>query len=153
MALGVELRVATAADVPALVALLAALFAIEQDFAPDHDKQARGLAGVISSPLGVVAVAATHEGDVVGMCSAQLVFSTAEGAWSAWVEDVVVAAAWRGRGVGRSLLGHVLDWAAARGATRAQLLVDLDNPPALGFYRHLGWAETQLAARRLMLTR
>ncbi|MEY3974551.1 MAG: hypothetical protein RIS59_912, partial [Pseudomonadota bacterium] len=36
---------------------------------------------------------------------------------------------------------------------RAQLLVDLDNPPALDFYQHLGWAETRLAARRLSLVR
>jgi GNAT superfamily N-acetyltransferase len=85
------------------------------------------------------------------MCSGQLVYSTAEGAASVWIEDVVVAEAWRGRSIGRALLGSVLDWAAARGATRAQLLADLDNQPALDFYRKLGWAETRLGARRLHL--
>lgn len=147
------IRAATPADIPALVGLLAALFTIEQDFVPDTDKQARGLAGVIANPNGRVAVAVDDSGLVVGMSSAQLVFSTSEGAWSGWVEDVVVAEAWRGRGLGRGLLEHVLSWAAERGATRAQLLVDLDNPPALDFYRHLGWAETRLAARRLHLVR
>ena len=148
-----RIRAATAADIPALVELLAALFTIEQDFSPDLDKQSRGLAGVIANPNGLVAVALDDTDAVVGMSSAQLVFSTAEGAWSAWVEDVVVADQWRGRGLGRALLQHVLDWSAERGATRAQLLVDLDNPPALDFYRHLGWAETRLAARRLSLVR
>ncbi len=148
-----RIRVATPDDVPALTRLLADLFSIEQDFSPDTAKQARGLAGVIESPLGHIAVATNAAHEVVGMCSAQLVFSTAEGAWSAWVEDVVVAAAWRGSGIGRALLDSVLDWAAGRGATRAQLLVDLDNPPALDFYRRLGWSETRLAARRLMLSR
>lgn len=153
MSAGCRIRTATPADIPALVGLLAALFTIEQDFSPDTEKQARGLAGVIANPNGSVAVATDGAGTVVGMSSAQLVFSTAEGAWSAWVEDVVVAEAWRGHGLGRALLEQVLAWASDRGATRAQLLVDLDNPPALDFYRHLGWAETRLAARRLSLVR
>lgn len=148
-----RIRAATAADIPALVELLAALFTIEQDFTPDLDKQSRGLAGVIANPNGIVTVALDDAGAVIGMSSAQLVFSTAEGAWSAWIEDVVVATPWRGHGIGRALLRHLLDWSAQRGATRAQLLVDLDNPPALDFYRHLGWAETRLAARRLGLVR
>lgn len=147
------IRAATPADIPALVGLLAALFTIEQDFLPDTDKQSRGLAGVIANPNGLVAVAVVADGTLVGMSSAQLVFSTAEGAWSAWVEDVVVAESWRGQGFGRALLKHLLAWASDRGATRAQLLVDLDNPPALDFYQRLGWRETRLAARRLMLTR
>ena len=153
MSAGSRIRPATPGDIPALVQLLAALFTIKQDFAPDTDKQARGLAGVIANPNGLVAVAIDDAGAVIGVCSGQLVFSTAEGAWSAWVEDVVVAAHWRGHGLGRALLGHVLAWATGRGATRAQLLVDLDNPPALDFYRHLGWSETRLAARRLSLAR
>ncbi len=148
-----RIRRATPEDIPALVELLAALFTIEQDFSPDSEKQTRGLAGVIANPNGAIAVATDDAGTVVGMSSAQLVFSTSEGAWSAWVEDVVVAEAWRGRGLARALLAHILAWAAECGATRAQLLVDLDNPPALDLYRHLGWAETRLAARRLSLTR
>ena len=153
MSAGFRIRAATPADIPALIDLLAALFTIEQDFSPDAEKQARGLAGVIANPNGSIAVAVDDAGNVVGMSSAQLVFSTAEGAWSAWVEDVVVAETWRGRGLARALLVHVTGWAAERGATRAQLLVDLDNPPALDFYQHLGWAETRLAARRLNLVR
>jgi len=145
------LRQASAADIPALTGLLAELFSIEQDFSPVADRQARGLAGVIANANACVVVASDSAGAVIGMSSAQLVFSTAEGVWSAWVEDVVVAEAWRGCGLGRALLDRVLAWAAGRGATRAQLLADLDNQPALDFYRHLGWAETRLAARRLAL--
>jgi len=146
-------RQADTADTPALASLLAALFSIEQDFAPDSERQRRGLGAVLDSPLGRIAVATAPDGSVVGMCSGQLVYSTAEGAASVWIEDVVVAEGWRGRGIGRALLDHVLAWANERGATRAQLLVDLDNPPALEFYRHLGWSETRLAARRLGLAR
>jgi GNAT superfamily N-acetyltransferase len=85
------------------------------------------------------------------MATAQLVISTAEGAPSAWIEDVVVREDWRGNGVGRALLDAVLAWARSQGAVRAQLLADLDNAPALAFYDKLDWQPTRLGARRLKL--
>lgn len=142
---------ATGDDLPDLIALLGLLFAIEQDFTPDTDKQRRGLAALLASPGAYVAVARDAQGRAVGMVTAQLVISTAEGAPSAWIEDVVIREEWRGRGLGRELLAAALDWAKDRGATRAQLLADLDNTPALGFYDRLGWQSTRLGARRLML--
>jgi GNAT superfamily N-acetyltransferase len=53
--------------------------------------------------------------------------------------------------VGRALRDAVLDWARRMGASRAQLLADLDNAPALGFYDRLDWQATRLGARRKML--
>ena len=142
---------ACSADIPAMVGLLAALFSIEQDFKPDTERQIRGLAGVLASPNACIMLARSAQGEAIAMCSAQLVFSTAEGAHSAWIEDMVVHEAWRGRGIGRQVLQAVLAWASERGATRAQLLADLDNQPALDYYQHLGWQETQLIARRMSL--
>ena len=142
---------ASSADIPAMVGLLAALFSIEQDFKPDTERQIRGLAGVLASPNACIMLARSAQGEAIAMCSAQLVFSTAEGAHSAWIEDMVVHEAWRGRGIGRQVLQAVLAWASEHGATRAQLLADLDNQPALDYYQHLGWQETQLIARRLSL--
>ena len=144
---------ASSADIPAMVGLLATLFNIEQDFKPDTERQRRGLAGVLASPNACIMLARTAQGEAIAMCSAQLVFSTAEGAHSAWIEDMVVHEAWRSRGIGRRVLHAVLAWASERGATRAQLLADLDNQPALDYYHHLGWQETQLIARRLYLHR
>ena len=142
---------ASSADIPAMVGLLAALFSIEQDFKPDTERQIRGLAGVLASPNACIMLARSAQGEAIAMCSAQLVFSTAEGAHSAWIEDMVVHEAWRGRGIGRQVLQALLAWASERGATRAQLLADLDNQPALDYYQHLGWQETSLIARRLSL--
>jgi GNAT superfamily N-acetyltransferase len=147
----VMIEQARSADIPAMVGLLAALFNIEQDFKPDTERQIRGLAGVLASPNACIMLARTAQGEAIAMCSAQLVFSTAEGAHSAWIEDMVVHEAWRGRGIGRQVLQAVLAWASEHGATRAQLLADLDNQPALDYYQHLGWQETQLIARRLSL--
>lgn len=142
---------ASEADIPELIDLLGVLFSIEQDFTPDIDKQRRGLAALLASATGHIAIARDETLRAVGMATAQLVISTAEGAPSAWVEDVVVREDWRGHGLGRALLDAVLDWARSQGAARAQLLADLDNAPALAFYERLGWQTTRLGARRLML--
>ena len=136
-------------DIPALSALLNLLFSIEQDFQPDPDKQRRGLAGLLADPArACILVARDGEGNAIGMASGQLVISTAEGAPSLWVEDVVIEPAWRGGKLGRALLDALLAWSRDKGATRAQLLADRDNGPALGFYQHLGWTRTALEAWR-----
>ena len=83
------------------------------------------------------------------MVSAQLVISTAQGTASAWIEDMVIDAEFRGCGIGKQLLQKTLDWAKSKGATRAQLLVDIENTEALGYYQHLNWESTQLQARRV----
>ena len=143
---------ATPQDVPQLVQLLNILFDIEQDFRADPEKQERGLRKLLAMPeKAVIMTARDAHGNVIGMVSAQLVISTAEGAYSAWIEDMVIAEGWRTQGIGRRLLSSALDWARSRGATRAQLLVDLDNEPALGYYDHLGWQATRLGARRISL--
>jgi GNAT superfamily N-acetyltransferase len=143
---------ATLQDVPQLVQLLNILFGIEQDFRADPEKQERGLRKLLATPENAVIMTARDaHGNVIGMVSAQLVISTAEGAYSAWIEDMVIAEGWRTQGIGRRLLSSALDWARSRGATRAQLLVDLDNEPALGYYDHLGWQATRLGARRISL--
>lgn len=148
------LSAAQVEDIPALTGLLDTLFTIEQDFTPDHTKQQQGLVLLLKQPdMAYLAVAKTEDGKVIGMASAQLVVSTAEGAFSAWVEDVVVHAEYRQHGIGSALLANVLAWAASKGATRAQLLADLDNTPALNFYERTGWKITRLVAHRCGLVR
>ncbi|MGB2831322.1 MAG: GNAT family N-acetyltransferase [Methylotenera sp.] len=46
---------------------------------------------------------------------------------------------YRKHGIGKQLLQHVLEWAKTKGATRAQLLVDITNiealrTPTMGIY-------------------
>jgi len=140
------------ADIPALVDLLAELFSIEKDFQPDSAKQIQGLGLLIQQPdQGAIKVARDESGKAVGMVSVQLVISTAQGSPSAWVEDMVISKAYRNAGMGKTLLEAALHWARDHGATRAQLLVDIENQPAVGYYQHLGWESTQLQARRIFL--
>lgn len=140
------------ADIPALVELLDILFGIEQDFRPDSEKQVRGLRILLEdSERACILVARDGTGRVIGMASGQLVISTAEGAPSLWVEDVVLVPEGRGMGTGERLLQGLLAWARGKGATRAQLLADRDNGPALAFYTHLGWTRTALEAWRMRI--
>lgn len=135
-----------------MAALLGELFTIEKDFAPDVERQIAGLRLLLDRPDDtVVFVARDAAGRAVALVAAQLVVSTSEGALSVWIEDVVVDAAHRRRGIGSALLDAALRWARDRGATRAQLLIDTENTPAEAFYARLGWRMTQLATRRLML--
>jgi GNAT superfamily N-acetyltransferase len=144
-----SVTLASFADVPALVELLDILFSIEQDFHPDAEKQRRGLEMLLTRPEhGCIVVARHPDAGIVGMVSAQLVVSTASGAYSAWIEDVVLRPEWRTQGLGCRLLDAARDWAVARGARRLQLLADADNAPALGFYQHLGWQATRMLAWR-----
>jgi GNAT superfamily N-acetyltransferase len=142
------IRPATAADLDALVRLLHVLFSIEADFRPDPARQRRGLALLLADPQRAAVLVAERSGAVIGMATAQLVISTAEGGPSALVEDVVVDERERGTGVGRRLLDALEAWASAQGASRLQLLADRENAPALRFYERLGWRGTQLIALR-----
>ncbi len=148
MTADVSIRRATSRDLDALVRLLGVLFSIEADFAPDVERQRRGLAMLLATPERAAVLVAERAGAVAGMVTAQLVVSTAEGGPSALVEDMVVEANERRHGVGRALLAAAEAWAAERGATRLQLLADRENAPALRFYERLGWRWTQLVCLR-----
>ncbi len=143
------IRSATRSDLDALVSLLGLLFSIEADFRPDPERQLQGLSRALADPDRAGVLVAARAGGVIGMVTAQLVVSTAEGGASAWIEDMVVAEPERGRGVGRRLLEAIEAWARARGASRLQLLADRENAPALAFYARLGWSTTRLVCLRL----
>lgn len=139
-------------DIAELSALLTVLFTIEQDFNPDVARQQHGLKLLLQNPVTAnICVARNSAGKVIGMVTAQLVISTAQGAASAWIEDMVVAAEYRGRGIGKALLNTAQAWAKSRGATRLLLLVDTSNSEGLAYYDHLNWQSTQLQARRLFV--
>lgn len=144
-----EIRNATPEDTEALVGLLAELFALEADFAPDPERQRRGLALMLDGCLKHKCVkVAVRGGLVVGMVCVQTLVSTAEGGMVGLVEDMVVRPDHRGRGVGRRLLEAAGQWAETRGLLRLQLLADRENRPALDFYVRCGWRTTQLICLR-----
>jgi len=128
--------------------LLGELFGVEEDFAADSARQRKGLELLLQRPDCLLLVAEL-DGEVVGMCSCQMLVSTAEGAPAGLVEDVVVRSDKRGQGIGPRLLDELVRWAREQGAVRLQLLADTNNAPALKFYADRGWQRTQLMCLRL----
>lgn len=61
----------------------------------------------------------------------------------AWIYDVVVAEAWRGRGIGESLMRLLLDHPAVRGAR----VVRLGTRDAATFYERLGFVAVERVVR------
>ena len=139
---------ATAADLDALADLLGELFTLESDFRPERAKQLAGLRLILESPQIGRLFALRVDGRVAGMANALITVSTAEGRPVVLLEDVIVGAAWRGRGFGRLLVEHVLEWAAEAGMARVTLLADKENAPALAFYAALGFAPSAMAVLR-----
>lgn len=79
-----------AEDIEAMPGLLRLLFDIEADFEFDEARQRRGLFLMTDGCLKhKVIQVAESAGRIVGMASAQTLISSAEGAMSALVEDVV----------------------------------------------------------------
>lgn len=145
----VTIRDALPDDLDILVRLLQALFSIEADFTVDEKRQRRGLALMLDGCGKHRCVkVAEIEGIVVGMCTAQMLISTAEGGMVALVEDMVVDARYRRMGIGRQLMSAIDAWAKKRGISRLQLLADRTNFPALDFYDKIGWCPTQLICLR-----
>jgi GNAT superfamily N-acetyltransferase len=142
---------AAAADIPALAELLATLFAQEAEFTPDAAAHRRGLANIVGQPeIGTILVAREH-GAVVGMVNLLFTMSTALGARVALLEDMVVAPAARGRGIGGALLAQAIAHARAQGCKRITLLTDGVNEAAQRFYARHGFTASGMLPMRLAL--
>ena len=149
--MNIQIDLAQAADLPALADLLAELFTLEADFRPDRAKQLRGLRLIVDNPqIGRLFVLRV-DGAVAGMANALITVSTAAGAPVLLLEDVIVSATQRGKGLGRRLVEHVLAWATAAGMARVTLLADQDNAAALDFYARLGFERSAMTVLRMNL--
>lgn len=86
----------------------------------------------------VWAVAAMVDGEPVGALTAHLLPMTRAETFELFIYDLAVRPDWQRRGVGRSLLGAVLDWVDP--ALVSSVFVPADNADthALDFYRAVG---------------
>lgn len=144
-----KIRDARKADLDALVDLLEVLFSIESDFAIDAERQREGLALILAGKGKQRCIkVAEMDGQPVGMCTAQILISTAEGGPVGLIEDMVVLPGYRNQGIGGQLMLSIEAWALEQNVTRLQLLADRTNFPALDFYDKMGWRPTQLICLR-----
>jgi GNAT superfamily N-acetyltransferase len=137
----VELRRATAADLPALVALLAddPLGAARETADGDLAPYRRAFDLLDADPAHVL-VAAVDGDALVG--TLQLTFLPGlarRGALRAQIEAVRVAAGARGRGLGAAMIGWAVGEARRRGCGLVQLTTDKSRADAHRFYAGLGF--------------
>ncbi|MDP2762815.1 MAG: GNAT family N-acetyltransferase [Sideroxyarcus sp.] len=144
----IEIFYAEHSDLEQLVDLLAELFTLENDFHPDRGKQSRGLRLILDNPVLGKLFVLRDQSRVVGMANVLITASTSEGCLVAVLEDVIVRGEYRGKGLGRRLVEHILAWARMEGLARVTLLADRDNKAALGFYRKLCFEHSHMVVLR-----
>ena len=98
---------------------------------------AEQLAEIVASPATHLLVARDVDGTILG--SLTLVLFRIPTGLRAWIEDVVVDEAARGRGVGEALNRFALDVAAERGARSVDLTSRPNREAANRLYRRLGF--------------
>lgn len=89
------------------------------------------------------ALIAARAGEDVGLAVFFPEFSTWKGKPGVYVQDLYVAKALRGTGLGRKLMQAVYDVAQEWGASYCKLSVYGDNEAALQFYRRLGFRHSK----------
>lgn len=138
-------RVARTADLLPIVQLLAAdpLGAERESAAVPLDPAYDAAFGAIESDPNNELLVAESGSDLAGVLQVTYLPSlTYRGSWRAQIEGVRVAAALRGRGVGRALVMDAIERARARGCRLVQLTTDNRRPDALRFYEQLGFRAT-----------
>ena len=132
------IRLATAADVPAIVQLIRALSEYEKlshQVVVDEARLREHLFG--ARPYAEVLLA-EDEGRVVGYALFFHSYSTFLGRPSLYLEDLFVLPELRGRGHGKALLSRLARIAVDRDCGRFEWMVLDWNTPAIQFYESLG---------------
>jgi GNAT superfamily N-acetyltransferase len=140
---GFTVRRAVRADIPAIVALIAAdqIGATRDggDLTPYED----AFAAIDADPAQVLVVLADSADDVVGTLQLTFIPGLARrGALRAQIEAVRVREDLRGRGLGHALIAWAIEEARRRGCARVQLTSDKRRGEAHRFYGRLGFAAT-----------
>jgi GNAT superfamily N-acetyltransferase len=148
----VVIEPATEADLDELSQMLGDLFAQESDFRPDKEKQLRGLRLIFEQPSRGRVFVLRQNGAIVGMINLLFTISTAEGGFVILLEDLVVHKKFQGKGYGRRLLEHAIDFAKQKNFLRVTLLTDRPENVAQEFFRHHGFVESSMIPMRLWIT-
>jgi GNAT superfamily N-acetyltransferase len=148
----VVIEPATEADLDELSEMLGGLFAQEGDFRPDKERQLRGLRLIFEQPSRGRVFVLRQNGAIVGMINLLFTISTAEGGFVILLEDLVVHKKYQGKGYGRRLLEHAIDFAKQKNFLRVTLLTDRPENVAQEFFRHHGFVESSMIPMRLWIT-
>lgn len=132
------IRDATRDDLPEIVALIRELAEYERDPAAAVATESLLDDALFGAERVAHAVMAECDGTVAGFALWFHNFSTWTGRRGLYLEDLFVRPAFRGRGIGLSLLRHLARVALERGCPRMEWSVLNWNTDAIGFYERLG---------------
>ena len=147
---GVTMRRATAADLPAIVAMLAddQLGGTREDASTPLDPgYVAAFDAIDADPNQLLAVAEIDGPDqsksVVGTLQlSYLPGLSFRGAWRGQIEAVRVATALRGGGIGAQMIDWAVGLCRARACRMVQLTSNLTRTDAHRFYERLGWEKS-----------
>jgi GNAT superfamily N-acetyltransferase len=132
----VEVRPATIADVPLLLAFFRAMADFEKLTVTATEESVR--ASLFGDAPAAIALLAFVDGKPAAYAIYFFTFSTMVGKRGLWLEDLFVAPAFRGHGLGRALMAHLADVAMNHGCGRFEWIVLDWNEAAMRFYERLG---------------
>lgn len=143
-------RRATAADLPAIVALLADDVlgaAREHPGDPAYDAAFAAIAADANQLLAV----ADLGGRIVGCLQVTFIPGISHrGAWRGQVESVRIGADQRGSGLGRRMMEWSMEQCRARGCRMVQLTTDKSRTDARRFYESLGFVASHEGMKRAL---
>lgn len=135
---GLRIERATERDVPLILDMIRALAEYER-LAGDVVATEATLRETMFGPERRVEVVLAYDGAVAaGFAIWFHNYSTFLGQPGLYLEDLFVLPQYRGRGIGRALLGYLARVAVERGCGRLEWAVLDWNASAIGFYRRLG---------------
>jgi len=148
---GVGFRQASAADLPAMLRLLA-----DDDLAQASGGYAAEVTPTVAAAFDDIERDPNNElwvgdlgGEVVAMLQLTLIPGLSRGGMRrALVEAVRVRADLRSRGIGEALMRHVEDRAKAAGCGLIQLTTDRKRLAAHRFYERIGYAPSHIGMKR-----
>jgi GNAT superfamily N-acetyltransferase len=148
---GVVLRPATEADVPAVIALLAAdqLGAARDGIRDETDRAAylSAFRAIDADPSHLLLVA-ERDAEIVGTFQLSFLPGLARrGAWRSQIEGVRVAESERGSGLGTQLMRWAVEESRRRGCVLVQLTSDRGRTDAHRFYRRLGFVDSHVGMK------
>ena len=149
--MSIEVRPATATDVPALLRLYEQL-ADGFGWRPVDEAEAGRVLGVISHQPGRTLLTAMLDRRIAGTADLLIVGPgiTHHGRPWAVLSNVAVDGDLRRRGVGRALMEHAARQARDAGCYKLELTSDRRRTDAHAFYRSVGFRASALAFRRYL---